>query len=131
MTSDRTAQPGRRLALIYWIRWYVPIAVILGGIVAYVVDPSTLAAEGAAGVIGAGLAWILFGWLFRKGVEGDAERDVEVAARDYLDRHGDWPSDEATDFFARHGRWPDELPAPAPAPVHRTRPSQTPRGPHR
>ena len=125
------------MTLILFVRWVFPIAVILGGIVAYVVDPSMLAAEGAAGVIGAGLSWMLFGWLFRKGVEGDAERDVEVAARDYLDRHGDWPSDEATAYFAAHGRWPDERPArpapakaPAPSP-HRTRPSQAPRGPHR
>ena len=127
------------MSTILFVRWVFPGLVILGGIVAYIVDPSTLAAEGAAGVIGAGLAWMLFGWLFRKGVEGDAERDVEAAARDYLDRHGDWPSDEATGFFSRYGRWPDERPAaavtPTPAPrppsPHRTRPSKTPRGPPR
>ena len=96
------------MSLLLFVRWYFPIAVIAGGIVAYVVNPSTLAAEGSAGVIGAGLAWLLFGWLFRRGVEGEADRDAEDAARDYLDRHGDWPSDEATAFFRRHGRWPDE-----------------------
>ena len=75
------------------VRYVIPAAVILGGIVAYLVDPSTIASEGAAGVIGAGLAWFLFGWLFRQGVSGERERDAEDAARAYFDRHGRWPDD--------------------------------------
>ena len=88
-----------------FVRWYFPIAVIIGGIVAFIVNPSTLAAEGAAGVVGAGLAWLLFGWLYRKGAEGDHERDVEDAARAFFDEHGRWPSDEQYARYERSGRW--------------------------
>ncbi len=75
------------------VRYVIPAVVVLGGIIAFLVDPSVLAAEGAAGVIGAGLAWYLFGWLFRQGVAGDRERDAEDAARAYFNRHGRWPDD--------------------------------------
>jgi hypothetical protein len=47
--------------------------------------------EAAAMIVGAGLSVFLFGWLFRVGVEGDRERDLEEAARRYLDEHGRWP----------------------------------------
>jgi hypothetical protein len=133
MTGAGTGES--RLSLIYWVRWYVPIAVIVGGALAYLLDPSIVAAEGAAGVVGAGLAWLLFGWLFRKGVEGEADRDAEDAAREYLDRHGEWPTDEQTAYFVRHGRWPEPpappRPAPRPSPHRSAPPSQRPRGPHR
>lgn len=88
------------------VRHVIPAAVVLAGIVWFLIDPSVLAAEGAAGVIGAGLAWWLFGWLYRKGVEGEAERDEEEAAREFLDEHGRWPTDAESAHFARHGRWP-------------------------
>jgi hypothetical protein len=94
------------MTLITFVRWVFPIAVIVGGLVAYLVNPSTIAAEGAAGVVGAGLSWMLFGWLFRKGVEGEHDRDVEEASRDFLTANGRWPTDDEERFFARHGRWP-------------------------
>ena len=87
------------------VRWYIPIAVIIGGILVFAFDRSLLAAEGAAGIIGAGLAWLLFGWLYRQGEAGDHERDVEEAARAYLDEHGDWPTDEQYARYERSGRW--------------------------
>jgi len=37
--------------------------------------------------------WLL-NFLFRMGAKGDSERDEELAARDYLAKHGHWP-DEA------------------------------------
>ena len=87
------------------VRWYVPIAVIIGGILLFALDRSLLAAEGAAGIVGAGLAWLLFGWLYRQGEAGDRERDVEEAARAYLDEHGDWPTDAQYARYERSGRW--------------------------
>ena len=92
--------------VLIFVRHVVPALVVLTGIVWFLVDPSVLAAEGAAGVIGAGLAWWLFGWLYRKGVEGETERDEEEAAREFLDEHGRWPTDAESAHFARHGRWP-------------------------
>lgn len=94
------------MTLIVFVRHVFPALVVLGGIVAYLVNPSMLAAEGAAGVIGAGMAWWLFGWLFRKGVEGEHDRDLEEAARDFLDEHGRWPTDEESVAFEQSGRWP-------------------------
>ena len=88
-----------------FVRWYFPLAVIAGGILVFVLDPSVVAAEGAAGIVGAGLAWLLFGWLYRQGAEGDHDRDVEEAARTYFDEHGRWPSDEQYATYERYGRW--------------------------
>lgn len=93
--------------IVLFVRHLGPALVVLTGLVILAVDRSLIAAEGAAGIIGAGLAWWLFGWLWRQGEAGDHERDVEAAARDYLDEHGDWPTDRQTAYFARHGRWPD------------------------
>jgi hypothetical protein len=97
---------------VTFFRHIIPAAVVLGGILVFALDRSIIAAEGAAGIIGAGLAWWLFGWLYRQGESGDRERDVEAAARDYLDEHGRWPTDEATAHYARHGSWPADRPAP-------------------
>jgi len=93
MSADRRASKERPSTALILVRWVIPCAVIVGGILAFVLNPSIIAAEGAAGVVGAGLAWLLFGWLFRKGVEGDSDRDAEDAARAYFDRHGRWPDD--------------------------------------
>ena len=106
MPEPRPTTPERASAFVLFFRHGIPIIVIVGGLVWFLADPSVLAAEGAAGVIGAGMAWWLFGWLFRKGVEGDEDRDAEDAARAYFDEHGEWPSDDATAYFVRYGRWP-------------------------
>jgi hypothetical protein len=98
--------------LLLFVRHIGPAIVVLGGLLVFALDRSVLAAEGAAGIVGAGLAWWLFGWLYRQGAAGDRERDVEAAARDYLDEHGDWPSEAQSEYYARHGRWPTDRPSP-------------------
>ena len=98
--------------LLLFVRHIGPAIVVVGGLLVFALDRSVLAAEGAAGIVGAGLAWWLFGWLFRQGAAGDRERDVEAAARDYLAEHGDWPSDAQTAYYARHGRWPADRQSP-------------------
>jgi hypothetical protein len=85
-----------------FIRWGLPAVVVLGGLVAWAFDPTVDGLEGAAHIIGAGLAILLLNLLFRIGMTGDRERDEE---------------DEAREFYSRHGHWPDEGP-PAP-PAHR------------
>jgi len=97
---------------LLFVRYIGPAIVVIAGLLVFALDRSIIAAEGAAGIIGAGAAWWLFGWLFRQGAAGDRERDVEAAARDYLDEHGDWPTDAQTAYYARHGRWPADRPAP-------------------
>ncbi len=76
------------------IRYVLPVVVVVGGVLVFVLDPSLTGAEGAAGIIGAGLAIYLFNWLFRIGLAGEHDRDDEEKAREFFDRHGYWP-DEA------------------------------------
>ena len=89
-----------------FVRHILPAILVVAGIVLFLVNPSTLQAEGAAGIIGAGLAVWLFGWLFRQGIEGEHDRDVEDASREFLDEHGRWPSDDESAEFEKTGRWP-------------------------
>ena len=89
--------PAHRTSVpLLLVRHILPAIVVLAGILIFIVNPTTGNAEGSAGIVGAGLAWWLFGWLFRKGLEGDRDRDDEDAARAYFDDHGYWP-DEAPD----------------------------------
>jgi hypothetical protein len=77
--------------LLIAVRYVLPVAVVLIGVMLFALSPSTVAAEGAAGIVGAGLSIWLLNELFRLGVRGDAEREAEEAARAYFDRHGRWP----------------------------------------
>ena len=95
------------------VRVWLPAVVVAAGVVLWAIDPSADRAEGAATIVGAGLAIWLLNLLFRVGVTGDRERDAEDAARA---------------FFDEHGHWPDEAPPEPPAdPAHRA----TPPHPHR
>ena len=105
MADAAEPKPELRSPTLLFFRWILPGLVCLGGLIAFLLNPSVLAAEGAAGVIGAGLAWMMLGWFFRVGVQGDEERAVEDAARDFLDEHGRWPTDQEYATFERFGRW--------------------------
>lgn len=94
MSAPSPSAGPERSRLQFAIRYVLPVVVVLGGLIAFIVSPSLTAAEGAAGVIGAGLAIWLFNWLFRIGLAGEKDRDDEERAREYFDRHGRWP-DEA------------------------------------
>jgi predicted small integral membrane protein len=76
------------------IRWWVPVAILVAGVVLVIVrggDETSF--DGAAALWGAGLSVMLLNWLYRLGVTGDKDRRDEDAARDYFDRHGRWPDD--------------------------------------
>ena len=83
-------QHARRGWLLDAIRYVLPSAVVLGGLVVMALGGENQL-EGGAGIISAGLAIFFLNWLFRTGVTGERERDAEEAARDYFDRHGHWP----------------------------------------
>ena len=53
----------------------------------------------------AALAWFA--------ARGHGDRDAEDAAREFLDRHGRWPTDEEEAHFGRTGRWPTSSSSPA------------------
>jgi hypothetical protein len=104
-----TRAPRSSLPLLA-VRYVLPAVLVVAGLVVFALDPSVVGAEGAVGLVGAGLSVWLFGWLYRKGVEGEVERDEEEAAREFLDEHGRWPSDAESAHFARHGQWPGATP---------------------
>ena len=76
-----------------FVRYWLPAIVVVGGVVSLVVIGTDWALEGAAGVVGAGLAIWMVNILFRIGARGDRERDEEEAARVYFDEHGRWPDE--------------------------------------
>jgi hypothetical protein len=77
--------------LLVGVRYVVPVVVVIAGVVIMAFG-SESDLEGGAGFVSAGLAIYFVNWLFRIGADGDRERDVEQAARDYFNRHGRWPS---------------------------------------
>lgn len=110
-------QPRKRpSALLIVVRYVVPAVVVIAGIVAMTVDHSSTTAEGAGGVIGAGLAIFAANWFFRVGARGDSDRDVEAAARDYYSVNGIWPTEEERKRFAVEGRWREDQDLPEPVP---------------
>jgi hypothetical protein len=72
------------------LRYVLPAAVILGGLIVMSLGGES-ELEGGAAIVSAGLAIYFLNWLFRAGVAGESERDREDQAREYFDRHGHWP----------------------------------------
>jgi hypothetical protein len=87
VTGTRSAR-----GLLLFTRYGIPALAVLAGIVAMCFGTQT-SLVGGAGLIGAGLASWLIGWLYRVGVEGDSARDAEERARRHFERHGRWPDD--------------------------------------
>jgi hypothetical protein len=102
-----------------WVRVWLPVAIMVAGVVAIVASGGSEAGwEGGVAIIAAGASVWLLNVIFRVGVQGERERDAEDAARD---------------FYAEHGYWPDEAPPPdaAPPPEPRADPHRTAAHPHR
>jgi hypothetical protein len=87
--------------MMRFVRVWLPVAIVVGGIIAIVATGGSLSGwEGGVAIIAAGISVWLLNVIFRVGVAGERERDAEDAARE---------------FYAEHGYWPDEAPAPAAA----------------
>lgn len=76
------------------MRYVLPAAVALAGVIVLIFNRSINGLEGFAMFIGVAGSILLLNVLYRVGVSGDAERDREEEARTYFDEHGHWP-DEA------------------------------------
>ena len=76
---------------------------MLAGIVAMCFGTDT-SLEGGAGLMGAGMAIVLFDRMFRLGAESDVDREREESARDYYTREGRWPSRRELDAQADEER---------------------------
>jgi hypothetical protein len=95
---------GRTRVVLLLVRYGLPGALILTGLILLVADDSRHGLDAWAMFTGSGLAVLLLNLLFRLGVEGDRERDEEDAARAFLDEHGYWPDEDPS--AARHRRRP-------------------------
>ena len=80
--------------LLVFVRYVLPGAIVVGGLVPILVSDSKSALHGGLGVIGAGIAVFLLSFFYRIGASGELERDAEEEARLYFDRHGRWPDDD-------------------------------------
>ena len=75
------------------VRYVVPAAIAIVGVLVLVFNQTINGLEGFAMAIGVAGSILLLNVLYRVGVSGDRERDEEEAARDYFDEHGRWPDE--------------------------------------
>jgi hypothetical protein len=75
------------------VRYVLPAAIALAGVLVLIVNQSINGLEGFAMGIGVAGSILLLNVLYRVGVSGDRERDDEEAARTYFDEHGRWPDE--------------------------------------
>lgn len=85
--------PPRSSNAILAVRYALPAAILLAGIVALLLSDTLTGLEGLAMGIGVAGSVLLLNVLYRVGVKGDLERDDEEAARVYFDEHGRWPEE--------------------------------------
>ena len=74
------------------VRYGVPLALLLAGLVVAITSEAVGVAAGAM-FVSAATAVLLLNVLYRIGVEGDKDRDREEAARRFFDEHGRWPDE--------------------------------------
>jgi hypothetical protein len=88
---------------LFAVRYVLPAALVIAGLTAMVINPHGIALEGGMGLIGAGLAALLFGYLARMSMS-DPSRDREEAARLFFDEHGHWPDEDPSAAERRRPR---------------------------
>jgi hypothetical protein len=79
--------------MVPFLRYGLPAVLVLAGFVILFAVDSSARWDGWAMCVGSGLAVLLLNFLFRMGAKGDRERDAELAAREYLAKHGRWPDE--------------------------------------
>ena len=77
-----------------FVRLWLPLLIVLAGLVLGIAIGTDSAWEGGALMISAGLSVWLINVLFRLGVRGDRERAQEERVRDEFERTGHWPDDD-------------------------------------
>jgi hypothetical protein len=85
--------PVKSSTSIKLVRYGLPAAIMLAGIVILIVVPGTAGVEGVVTMFGICVCVALFNSLVRLGVSGDRDRDTEQAARDQYERTGVWPDE--------------------------------------
>lgn len=79
--------------LLRFTRIWLPAIVVTAGVAVMIIGGDDVAAEGGAGIVGAGLSIWLLNVLHRVGVTGEKTRDDEADARAFFDRWGHWPDE--------------------------------------
>ncbi|HEY5194826.1 MAG TPA: hypothetical protein VIJ39_13290 [Solirubrobacteraceae bacterium] len=92
-------RPERATPLMIGLRYVLPAAIVLAGVIVMVLG-SEADAEGGAGIVSAGLAVYAMNWLYRASFDDDRVREEEEAARTYLDTHGHWPEEDSRHLAA-------------------------------
>lgn len=81
--------------LVRLMRWWIPAGLCLLGLILLVADDfNALGVDAFAAFAGAGSSMWLINFLWRLGISGDEERDLEAVDRVYLQQHGHWPDEE-------------------------------------
>jgi hypothetical protein len=81
--------------LIRVLRWWLPAALCLFGVVIMVIDGfDGFGVSAFAAFAGAGSSIWLANFLWRLGVSGDDDREQEAEDRAYLAQHGHWPDQD-------------------------------------
>jgi hypothetical protein len=75
------------------VRYGLPAAILLAGIIIAASVPGSVGEEGIVTMFGICLCVALFNSLVRLGVSGDKDRVKEQAARDQYERTGVWPDE--------------------------------------
>jgi len=92
-TRERPAE--EQSMLLRFVRLWLPLIIIVAGLLVGIIGNSLTAWEGAGLIMSAGLSVWLLNILFRVGVRGDRDRGREEDARDEYERTGVWPDDDS------------------------------------
>ena len=92
-TDERPADD--QSPMLRFVRLWLPIIIIVAGLLVGIVGGTLTAWEGAGLIMSAGLSVWLLNILFRVGVRGDRDRGREEDARDHYERTGVWPDDDS------------------------------------
>jgi hypothetical protein len=77
------------------LRWWMPVALcLLGGALLVIDGFDGTGVDAFAAFVGAGSSIWLINFLWRLGISGDDERELEAQDRVYLAKHGHWPDEE-------------------------------------
>lgn len=93
-TQPPPARRPRQSPTQRFVRVWLPLIIVLSGILLALIVQTDAAYEGGALLVSAGVSVWLLNVIFRIGVRGDHERDDERAARAEFERTGVWPDEK-------------------------------------
>ncbi len=95
MPADTLAKQPRNSGLLL-LRFGLPAVLTLAGFAILILDEGSRRYDGFAMCVGAALSLLFLTTVFTMGAQGDRERDVEEAAREYYRANGHWPDEKPT-----------------------------------